>query len=843
MPIVVTVPNTTAATVIVQQVQGPAGSAGIGVGTPGQALFTNVTDTAIQWASVSGDASASATTIGRFTVTGLQGRPVSATAPTTGQALVWGGASWGPGSVGSGSISPGTAGQIFVTNGTPASAWTSLISYETTHGRFTSGGSGLDASATIGPLVSNETAYSAIYLLANGTAPTSLNWSILTDSTRALYFKVGASASYTFEDSSGNVRATIESTHGKATFGGGGSDYKAIVGPLVGFETSDAGIWFVPAATTPTSANVALWCDASNTFMNNGNGSAVLGFIVAGSTYLGAFNGAQSRFYVGGSTASAPLIFDWATSLQSQIMSGSAQTSLLVANTNASGSVILQGGSAGITWRDSGQVQRGSIELVHGRATFGAGGSDFKVVAGPYVGAETTNGALWILAGATAPSGSNWILQSDGTFSYYGSTSGFYFYQAAAPIAHMSTASLMFDNVPLIQFGTALSSGTLGTSKAAATLTLQVDAAASLMQLAGGTQNGVALGTHLATVGHIRTPSGWVWESRRADNAADLTTFMDDGANHFYIAQSYTSVTIGSTSFTSEVDILTASIIAFETGGTIYSDATNFQWRDNSHVAVMTWALASGGATTGSVSEGVTSFTLGYTARSGDAATHDIKLQGQYAFATATGTNRTPGNVVFDIGVPTNSGTTEAAFKFTRAGSETARIATHGTTTSQVALWLGSSAFAADQSNAALISDGNSYTYLNTHSSGALGLTIADASFLVYMPGAANQAFWFGSSAAAPFYFDITAGATLPKIVSGTGATSFTLGTTKSGASAIFQGDAATTILTLTTIGEFATAVKMDSVATPSAFAGGSTTYASSGRLACVDSDGTVILL
>src|SRR6185369_8793303 len=45
------------------------------------------------------------------TVIGIQGRPVASTAPTTGQALVWGGSSWAPGTVSGGGGGPtGPAG-------------------------------------------------------------------------------------------------------------------------------------------------------------------------------------------------------------------------------------------------------------------------------------------------------------------------------------------------------------------------------------------------------------------------------------------------------------------------------------------------------------------------------------------------------------------------------------------------------------------------------------------------------------------------------------------------------------------------------------------------------------
>lgn len=77
-------------------------------------------------------------------------------------------------------IAPGTAGQVFVSNATPNAAWTSLISYETTHGRFQSG-SGSDYIVIIGPKSGNETSLAAIYILPNATSPNSSNYAIYGD--------------------------------------------------------------------------------------------------------------------------------------------------------------------------------------------------------------------------------------------------------------------------------------------------------------------------------------------------------------------------------------------------------------------------------------------------------------------------------------------------------------------------------------------------------------------------------------------------------------------------------------------------------------------------------------
>lgn len=65
-------------------------------GTAGQIAFTNAAATDIAWASLSQDVSASTSTPGQLTVTGIQNHGVASTAPSTGQFFIQGGSTWGP---------------------------------------------------------------------------------------------------------------------------------------------------------------------------------------------------------------------------------------------------------------------------------------------------------------------------------------------------------------------------------------------------------------------------------------------------------------------------------------------------------------------------------------------------------------------------------------------------------------------------------------------------------------------------------------------------------------------------------------------------------------------------
>lgn len=76
--------------------------------------------------------------------------------------------------------------------------------------------------------------------------------------------------------------------------------------------------------------------------------------------------------------------------------------------------------------------------------------------------------------------------------------------------------------------------------------------------------------------------------------------------------------------------------------------------------------------------------------------------------------------------------------------------------------------------------------------------------------------------------------------------TSFVLGTNKSGSAFNLQGDAATTILTLTTAAEFATQVTIDQVSAPSAPASGKVTVyvdSADGALKAISANGTITTL
>ena len=760
-PIVVMVPDlTSAATVIVQQTQGPAGP-NVGIGTPGQFFVTNPSATADEWVTVSGDVSADVVTVGKLTVTGLQGRSVLTTAPSTGQALAWNGSAWAPATiaVGPSTFTPGTAGQVLITNGTPATTWTSLISVELTHGRFTAGGTG--------------------------------------------------------------------------------SDYKAVIGPLTGFETSNVGLWFLATATVATSANVSVYGDASSVYLNTPNAGGKVYFVSAGSVVLGAFDWNVDRFYVGGSTATAPYIVDWATSNQTQVFSGTAATSLLIATTCASPTTIKVAGNGALT----ADVAPGDITLSpqqpYSSAVTNITGGNVVVdlhtvgspIAGPFLSvrnntvhimdvgeySSTGYGAIWFKQ--ATPGGSNWSFLSDGSSTYFNAPGSNMFFGIATTYvlaitsaefnlgATWSNPEYIFDlSATAVQhFGVSATSATIqydqSTSGAGHAFSILGQAAKTGSAANGGALNlqpGAGDGAGNAGLVSIGT----------ASSGGGITIGYNGGVGAGLLALAGNPVVIQSYGGGGAFEVYSANV-AWDWGGTLGGfvswDLNNLGWH-NLATAPILWQYAA-------VS---------------DVATVPLTIRSQYAYASATGTNRTPGSLVLDVGAPTNSGTTEASIILSRNGTNVVTHTINGT----------SDIFLTQLPNASwefewLVGSGEMLLASTTWAVGG-------ASWWVSALGT-QVGFGGGVPSSSPLFVDWTT-TTTPFIQSSTSATSLALGTNKSGASTLLKGDANTTILTLSTLGEFATAVKFDNVSTPTNFASGFVSYSSSGRQAAVSANGHIFI-
>lgn len=86
-------------------------------------------------------------------------------------------------------------------------------------------------------------------------------------------------------DSGATVRDVIETTHGRITAGGGGTDYSVVIGPRSGAETSSGSLHILPNGTALTATNYQFAYDGSQSYFNNPTGGS-LSFQISASPYL-----------------------------------------------------------------------------------------------------------------------------------------------------------------------------------------------------------------------------------------------------------------------------------------------------------------------------------------------------------------------------------------------------------------------------------------------------------------------------------------------------------------------------------------------------------------------------
>jgi len=178
-------------------------SATVTSGDAGQFYVTNDAGIA-KWVYPHGDVDASATDPGALTVNAIQGVGVSTSSPSSNNVLAYSSGLWRPTALSTSNITPGTAGTFLVTNGSSATAWSTLDTFETTHGRIFAGGSGSDTIAAIGPNVGNETSYASLWLLPHGGTASASNTALNGDGSTfttlnapsggTAYFDIGGTA-------------------------------------------------------------------------------------------------------------------------------------------------------------------------------------------------------------------------------------------------------------------------------------------------------------------------------------------------------------------------------------------------------------------------------------------------------------------------------------------------------------------------------------------------------------------------------------------------------------------------------------------------------------------------
>jgi hypothetical protein len=116
-----------------------------------------------------------------------------------------------------------------------------------------------------------------------------------------------------------------------------------------------------------------------------------------------------------------------------------------------------------------------------------------------------------------------------------------------------------------------------------------------------------------------------------------------------------------------------------------------------------------------------------HDARTTDATPQNLTLTPQAPWASATGANRTSGSVIVDIAAPTNGGTTEAAFRVTRAGTLHVQAGPYNSPPTYTAIWLGPG-ISPTTTNFAFLGNGTSLTYLNVPSGGTAFVSVGGTS-------------------------------------------------------------------------------------------------------------------
>jgi hypothetical protein len=138
----------------------------------------------------------------------------------------------------------------------------------------------------------------------------------------------------------GTTRAFIDMSHGHVVGGGGGSDYKAHIGPLSGFETSNAALWLLGNGTARTSNNPTVYSDGTSAIVNAPSGS--------GNVQFGAGGGAAA-FTINFNLGTVTTSYAWCPGYAhftpvngaQALTSAQSQANVLVLDASASGGFTL----------------------------------------------------------------------------------------------------------------------------------------------------------------------------------------------------------------------------------------------------------------------------------------------------------------------------------------------------------------------------------------------------------------------------------------------------------------------------------------------------------------------
>jgi len=218
----------------------------------------------------------------------------------------------------------------------------------------------------------------------------------------------------------------------------------------------------------------------------------------------------------------------------------------------------------------------------------------------------------------------------------------------------------------------------------------------------------LSFGATPAAAGFLRaTNNATIVAARNAANSADLNIASTTSSNVINFGDS------------------TSSSVSIS-GPTLNLFSPNIVFDDASAAAV-TWTNASAGASSMSIAQGVTGYTITQAQQANGATPKSLTVAPQAPGAGASTTsNGTPGSLVVNLAAPVSTGT-EAFFKITRAGGAQYYWGPYpGVGAGNIStMWLAGTGVTPSSSNWVMASDGATYTDLNAP-------TISSPIFLVF---------------------------------------------------------------------------------------------------------------
>lgn len=218
----------------------------------------------------------------------------------------------------------------------------------------------------------------------------------------------------------------------------------------------------------------------------------------------------------------------------------------------------------------------------------------------------------------------------------------------------------------------------------------------------------ILFGAAPAATGTIRLSNTQTLNWRNSTDAADIVAFQVYSDNSIYVGD-YTNISISNRLAAAGLFIVgdSNSLIRQQISSTTASwGVPNHQWF-----------------------EFVASPAISQSPKTSDQTPQNITITPQAPFASATGTNRNPANLVVDLSTPTNGGTAEGSLKVTRATSFVGSIGAYPTLpTTYSGLWLGPG-LTPNTANYTVLSNGDTLTLLGvTNIAGTVRLTVAGGS-------------------------------------------------------------------------------------------------------------------